>query len=153
QTTGRSHIHGDLRRHIVRMPLLILSFLVACGFSAALVRTGPPFPKHQTAAPHNLTKNTKISVNDFERDTGDVKTDKGGIVGEVRPGILERPRKRREQDPEVQAKKIVDLMAKSLVEDLQKTGYKAERLMPGDAQPASGASVTGVFTEVDEGNR
>jgi hypothetical protein len=92
-------------------------------------------------------------VSNFELDAGDVKTDKGGIVGEVRPGILERPRKKREQDPEYQAKKIVDLMAKSLVEDLQKAGYKAERLMPGDAQPATDALVTGVFTEVDEGNR
>ncbi len=153
QTTERSHIHGDyLRRHIVRIPLLILSFLVACSFPAP-VRTGPPFPKHQTAAPHKLAKNTKIWVSDFELDAGDVKTDNGGIVGEVRPGILERPRKRREQDPEVQAKKIVDLMTKSIVEDLQKSGYNAERLLPGAASPNAGAWVHGVFTELDEGNR
>jgi hypothetical protein len=68
-------------------------------------------------------------------------------------GILERPRKRREQDPEYQAKKIVDLMAKSIVADLEKAGYKAERLPPGAAQPSTGAELTGVFTEVDEGNR
>jgi hypothetical protein len=139
----------------MRTPLLVLAFLVSCGFSAALVRTSPApaSAEHQTIAPHNFTKDTKIWVSDFELDAGDVKTDKGGIVGEVRPGILERPRKRRERDPEVQAKKIVDLMAKSIVDDLQKSGYNAERLLPGATPPATGAWVHGVFTEVDEGNR
>jgi len=135
----------------------VVGFLALCGFAAILVYSTPaampPSSQEPAGATHNFSRDTKIWVSNFELDAGDVKTDKGGIVGEVRPGILERPRKKREQDPEYQAKKIVDLMAKSLVEDLQKTGYKAERLMPGDAQPAAGALVTGVFTEVDEGNR
>ena len=139
----------------MRTFLLAIAFLVACGFSAALVHTAPlaASPKHQAVTPHSFTKDTKIWVSDFELDAGDVKTDKGGIVGEVRPGILERPRKRREQDPEVQAKKIVDLMAKSIVDDLHKSGYNAERLLPGTTLPTTGAWVHGVFTEVDEGNR
>jgi hypothetical protein len=136
---------------------LVLGFLAVCAFVAILVCSAPaavPSVSQVSAvATHNFSRDTKIWVSNFELDAGDVKTDKGGIVGEVRPGILERPRKKREQDPEYQAKKIIDLMAKSLVEDLQKAGYKAERLMPGDAQPATGALVTGVFTEVDEGNR
>lgn len=141
----------------MRIHPLVVGFLVLCGFVAALVYSTPaatpPLPQEPAVATHNFSRDTKIWVSNFELDAGDVKTDKGGIVGEVRPGILERPRKKREQDPEYQAKKIVDLMAKSLVEDLQKAGYKAERLMPGDAQPATGAGVTGVFTEVDEGSR
>jgi hypothetical protein len=135
---------------------LVLGFLALCAFAAILVCSAPAATSSRSqepAAAHNFSRDTKIWVSNFELDAGDVKTDKGGIVGEVRPGILERPRKKREHDPEYQAKKIVDLMAKSLVEDLQKAGYKAERLMPGDAQPATGAWVTGVFTEVDEGNR
>ena len=136
---------------------LVLGLLALCAFAAILVCSAPAATSSRLQEPavaaHNFSRDTKIWVNNFELDAGDVKTDKGGIVGEVRPGILERPRKKRERDPEYQARKIVDLMAKSLVEDLQKAGYKAERLMPGDAQPASGASVTGVFTEVDEGNR
>jgi hypothetical protein len=141
----------------MRIHPLVVGFLALCGFVGILVcstpAATPPSSQEPPAAAHNFSKDTKIWVSNFELDAGDVKTDKGGIVGEVRPGILERPRKKREQDPEYQAKKIVDLMAKSLVEDLQKAGYKAERLMPGDAQPATGALVTGIFTEVDEGNR
>jgi hypothetical protein len=137
-----------------------LGLLVLCALALILVGTAPATPgaspslRQESAAPaHNFSRDTKVWVSDFELDVGDVKTDKGGIVGEVRPGILERPRKRREQDPEYQAKKIVDLMAKSIVADLEKAGYKAERLPPGAAQPATGAWVRGVFTEVDEGNR
>jgi hypothetical protein len=136
---------------------LVVGFLALCAFVAILLCSASEatssLSQESAAATYNFSKDTKIWVSNFELDAGDVKTDKGGIIGEVRPGILERPRKKREQDPEYQARKIVDLMAKSLVEDLQKAGYKAERLMPGEAQPALGAWVTGVFTEVDEGNR
>jgi hypothetical protein len=44
-------------------------------------------------------------------------------------------------------------MSKSIAADLQKHGYKAERLESSNAPPSSGAWVHGVFTEVDEGNR
>lgn len=136
---------------------LILGCLCSCAFAAILGHRALASPSSSRQEPatatHNFSRDTKIWVSNFELDAGDVKTDKGGVIGEVRPGILERPRKRKEQDPEYQAKKIVDLMAKSIVEDLQKAGYKAERLMPGDGQPAMGTWVHGVFTEVDEGNR
>jgi hypothetical protein len=55
--------------------------------------------------------------------------------------------------PEAQASKLVDLMSKDIIADLQKSGHKAQRLAPGDAQPFTGAWVRGVFTEVDEGSR
>jgi Domain of unknown function (DUF4410) len=141
----------------MRTHLFVLGFLAWCALAAILVgaASGAPAssPQETAATVHNFSRDTKVWVSDFELDAGDVKTDKSGIVGEVRPGILERPRKRREQDPEYQAKKIVDLMAKSIVDDLEKAGYRAERLPPGAAQPATGAWVRGVFTEVDEGNR
>ena len=108
---------------------LVLGLLALCAFAAILVCSEPAATSSRSQEPavaaHNFSRDTKIWVNNFELDAGDVKTDKGGIVGEVRPGILERPRKKREQDPEYQARKLVDLMAKSLVEDLQKAGYKA----------------------------
>jgi Domain of unknown function (DUF4410) len=94
-----------------------------------------------------------VYVSDFDLDAQNVKVDKGGIVGKIRPGLIERPSKRAQQDPEAQAQKLVDQMSKSLVEDLQKAGYKTQRLAAGDSRPASGAWVRGVFTEVDEGNR
>ena len=144
-----------MKRHLLPVGLPTLcAFAVIFVCVAHAAATASPSHLQESAAPaHNFSRDTKVWVSDFELDAGDVKTDKGGIIGEVRPGILERPRKRREQDPEYQARKIVDLMAKSIVEDLQKAGYKAQRLQLGDAQPPLGAWVRGVFTEVDEGNR
>jgi len=43
-------------------------------------------------------------------------------------------------------------MSKSLIDDLEKAGYKAQRLGPDDPAPSVGGLVTGIFTEVDEGN-
>lgn len=106
-----------------------------------------------TAIVHSFTKDTVIYVSDFELDAQNVTVDKGGVVGQNRPGVLERPRKKEQRDPEAQAKKLVNTMAENLVADLQKAGYKAQRLPASDAQPASGAWVHGVFTEVDEGSR
>jgi Domain of unknown function (DUF4410) len=44
-------------------------------------------------------------------------------------------------------------MSKSIVSDLQKAGYKSQRLAAGDPKPETGAWVHGVFTQVDEGSR
>jgi hypothetical protein len=134
---------------------VILFLFVGAG---ATVQTAPapvqgPTGQAKPAVPAFNKATTIIYVSDFELDAQNVKTDKGGVIGEVRPGILERPRKREERDPEAQAEKLVDLMSKSIVSDLHKHGYKAERLENGNAKPTSGAWVQGVFTEVDEGNR
>ena len=108
----------------------------------------------QSAAPvRPFTSDTIIYVSDFELDAQNVTVDKGGVIGQNRPGILERPRKKEQQDPEAQAKKLVNVMAENLVADLQKAGYKTQRLAPAEAPPASGAWVHGVFTELDEGSR
>jgi hypothetical protein len=137
--------------------LLVVGFLFLWGFAAiaahSATATAGSASQEPAVATHNFSRQTKVWVSDFELDAGDVKTDKGGIIGQARPGILERPSKRCERDPECQARKIVDLMAKSIVSDLQKAGYKAERLLPGTEKPAMGAWLHGVFTEVDEGNR
>src|ERR1700743_431892 len=137
--------------------LFVLGILLLCVVAVISARTAPATAARSSQEPavatHNFSRDTKVWVSDFDLDAGDVKTDKGGIVGEVRPGILERPSKRCEGDPECQAKKIVYTMANSIVSDLQKAGYKAERLLPGMEKPATGAWLHGVFTEVDEGNR
>jgi hypothetical protein len=134
--------------------LLLFSFTLFLSLAGIVTRTvSSQDTAQQHSASHVFTKNSTVWVSDFELDAQDVKVDKGGVLGQVRPGILERPKKRREQDPEVQAKKLVDLMSNSLVDDLRKAGYNSERLAAADSRPTSGAWVHGVFTEVDEGNR
>jgi hypothetical protein len=127
-----------------------LLFLSLCVIAHA---TPAPSPAEQQKPSTLLTKSTTIYVSDFELDAQDVQVDKGSIVGQLRPGILERPRKRQQTNPAVQAKKLVDTMSQSIVADLQKAGYNAQRLPSEDAKPATGAWVHGVFTQVDEGSR
>jgi hypothetical protein len=101
----------------------------------------------QSAVKPAFTKDTVIYVSDFDLDAQNVTTDQSGGN---RPGVLGR--RREEHDPQAQAAKLVNTMSQSLVADLQKAGYKAERVPPGGLPPKIGAWVHGVFTEVDEGN-
>lgn len=125
-------------------------------FTIALVRPGlaqtAPPTADTTQPKHVFTKDMTVYVRDFDLDAQNVQVDKG-VGGQIRPGLIERPSKRQQTDPEAQAKKLVDTMSKSLVDDLHKAGYRAERLGRNDPTPSTGALVTGVFTEVDEGNR
>jgi hypothetical protein len=145
---------GQLPMEIQMKPRLLMFALILVPIflliPAASAQGAAAQPK---SAPSTFTKKTVVYVSDFELDAQNVDVDQGGPVSQVRPGILERPRKREQQDPEYQAKKLVDLMATSLVKDLQKAGYNAQRLATGDVTPSSGAWVHGVFTEVDEGSR
>jgi len=102
---------------------------------------------------HTFTKDMTVYVSDFELDAQDVQVDQGSAVGQRRPGILERPQKKEQQDPAAQAKMLVDTMSQSIVSDLQKAGYKAQRLTSDEPKPSTGAWVHGVFTQADEGNR
>jgi hypothetical protein len=131
------------------LPFALL--VLICVSSKGFAQTAPATPG-ATAPTHVFTKDMTVYVRDFELDAQNVQVDKGA-GGQVRPGLIERPSKREQTDPEAQAKKLVDTMSKSLVDDLHKAGYKAQRLGPSDPAPSSGALVTGVFTEVDEGNR
>jgi len=138
----------------MKLTLWLVSLATICfasrGFSQSATA---PATGTQTDAPAPVfTKDMTVYVRDFELDAENVKVD-SGVVGRVRPGLIERPSKREEHDPEAQAKKLVDTMSKDLISDLQKAGYKAQRLGPDDPAPTTGALVSGVFTEVDEGNR
>jgi hypothetical protein len=102
-------------------------------------------------------KDKVLYVSDFELDPSNFKQDKGGITGQGSvlppppPGL---PRlKRKSQDSATEAQKLVRLMSESLVSELKKTGLAARRLLPTDARPAQGLLLSGVFTEVDEGNQ
>jgi hypothetical protein len=128
----------------------LVVFSISIVAQPAFSQTAPAPPSPVT---HSFTHDTIIYVSDFELDAQNVTVDKGGVVGQNRPGILERPRKREQQDPQAQASKLVKVMAENLVADLRKAGYKAQRLSAAEAHPSSGAWVHGVFTEVDEGSR
>jgi hypothetical protein len=134
-----------------RLFLSAIGLLLFATFSSAQIPPVQDSAGQPESAAHFFTKDMTVYVSDFELDVQNVKTDNGGIVN--RPGILQRPQKRAEQDPATQARRLVNLMSASIIADLQKAGYKAQRLATGDPLPASGAWVHGAFAEVAEGNR
>ena len=92
-----------------------------------------------------------VYVEDFSLDYQNLQADEG-VRGRV--GVLQRvPRVRQDSDPAEQARKLVNLMAESLVSDLTEAGVPAQRLAAGGVLPADGWLLHGTFVEVDEGNR
>jgi len=95
-----------------------------------------------------------VFVQDFELDAENFQGD-SSLVSKLPEGPLPRPHiiRGKKEDPATQAKNLVDSMSNDLVQDLEKQGFTARRLMPGDPKPSEGWLLQGVFTEVDEGNR
>jgi hypothetical protein len=136
-----------------RITLVLFAALVFIFTFVRVERTHPQGSGGQASTEKQVfTKDMTIYVSDFDLDAAKVKVDSGGGVA-ARPRIIESRRKREEEDPQAQAKKLVDLMSKSIVGDLRKAGFKAQRLAADESRPSIGAWVHGVFTEVNEGNR
>jgi hypothetical protein len=118
-----------------------------CLMALATLWTGPAYAQSTAARP-------VAYVTDFELDAADVKPDENRV--DRARGLLQglRPlRGSQQDDPQAHAQHIVSALSTQLVADLQKAGFDARRLGAGDAQPAQGWLVRGVFLSVDEGNR
>jgi hypothetical protein len=116
-------------------------------------QTAPPTP---TAVPGNPDKAITIYIRDFELDASDLTTDQSRIGNGPLQG--NGPLRRatgtgKSDDPAAEAQRVVKLMSDNLVEDFTKAEYATKRLAPGDYRPAVGILISGVFTELDEGNR
>lgn len=129
----------------------LLFFLVPAAHNRQTQAPAPSPPAQQHPFVFSPA-DTLIFVSDFELDAQNFQADEGHTKVVQRPGILEGPR-HQQKDPAAQAKKMVDLMASDIVNNLKKAGLKAQRIGATDARPSSGVWVHGVFTELDEGNR
>jgi hypothetical protein len=134
-----------------RLLSTLFFFVALCVVAQASLAQEPAGPQKLPA--FTFTKDMTVYVSDFDLDAQNVQVDKGLVIDQVRPGILERPSKRAQKDPAAQAKKLVNTMSESIVKDLQKAGYKAQLLMNDEPKSSTGSWVHGVFTQVDEGNR
>ena len=103
-----------------------------------------------------------IYVTEFGLGAENIQTDQG--VRGLLPGLIRRrsgfglgqalPKPLAEGDPAAKAQEIVADMSEALVKSLTEKGIPAQRMenAAGDL-PREGWLVSGVFTEVDEGNR
>jgi hypothetical protein len=133
---------------LVQAAAVMLAGCLSSGCNTAKVTS----QRDLSAAP--AEKPAVIYVADFGLDAHNVQHQEGVLSG--RPGPLGRAGNRlygTPSDPAAEARRIVDLMANSLVKDLAGAGYNARRLPIGAALPTEGWLLQGVFTEVQEGNR
>jgi hypothetical protein len=112
-------------------------------------------PRAKESALSHADRDKVIYVSDFDLDAANFKQDKGGITGKgyLLPAPPRSPLRRKRQDPAAAASNLIGLMSESLVADLQKAGFKAQRLASTNSKPTDGLVVSGVFTELSEGNQ
>jgi len=93
-----------------------------------------------------------IIIKDFELASSNLDVDEGVLNHlAARPRVL--PQLRQKNDPEQEARKLVNLMSKSLQKNFENAGITAQRIDSVKGLPKEGWLVRGVFTEVDEGGR
>ena len=125
-------------------------------------------PKPVAAAPQAQTeeatadKSRIVYVSDFELEVPSGVAEKTGAAAKTVPtvplGPAAQPDGRAQSDankadgPAEQAARIVDFMSSALVKELQKAGYTARRMRPGDARPDEGIGIKGVFAVPDAEN-
>jgi hypothetical protein len=151
---------------LVSLTALLLAFGAARG--AAQEETKPALAEEssqqiaqqsaqQTAPPQTVApapdKSKIVYVSDFELDAvnADGKLEKS--VPAIPPSTAPQLDPKREQGPVEQAGRLVDFMSTTLVKELEKAGYTAHRLRPGETRPTDGIRISGIFGEPDEQNR
>ena len=139
-------------RAFVPLVLLVVSASVSAAAQDA-TKPATPGPRQQTADA-SADKSKIVYVSDFELDV------LAGADGKASPAVTPAPAAqpdardvKKEDSPAEQASKLVDLLSSTLVKQLEKAGYTARRMRPGEARPDEGIRILGVFAEPDEQNR
>jgi uncharacterized protein DUF4410 len=96
-----------------------------------------------------------VYVSDFELDAvdGQGKLEKSVPAVSVNNPSVSRGQLREEDEAAVQAGRLVDFMAVTLVAELKHAGYSVQRLRPEDSRPTDGIRISGIFAEPDAQNR
>lgn len=93
------------------------------------------------------TSKPTVYVSDFTLDVLPAGADRNTL-----PAVPPESGAKIEEEARKQASHLVDRMAANLVLSLQKAGYTAIRLKPGDPRPDAGIRIRGLFAEVDKEN-
>jgi hypothetical protein len=98
-------------------------------------------------------KSKIVYVSDFELDAVEANGKLAKSVPAVPPSAAAQLDPKREQGPVEQAGRLVDFMSATLVKELEKAGYSARRLRPGETRPTDGIRISGIFGEPDGQNQ
>lgn len=129
---------------------------IAAGLTLLLAACGGAKVTHEAATgPVPTTRPVTIYVADFDLDVGEVQSQGIGsaVANNTIIGSLPHPLGLLPSDKQTTAGHLVDLMATSLVKDLNSDGFQAQRIAADAPVPADGWLLRGVFTQVDEGSR
>jgi Domain of unknown function (DUF4410) len=135
------------------MKAIIRFFILTLGISILTSCSSVRVTDQQTYST-SAVRPTIIYVANFDLQTTDIHSETGILGTKIRP--LHRVRDLltgNSDDPDAVALKLVNSMADSIVNDLVKAGFPAQRIDPDASVPTDGWLLRGVFTEVDEGNR
>jgi uncharacterized protein DUF4410 len=148
--TGVPMRHRPAARFAIALLVPILMLGLCVGQEA-----NPQARVENESARPRADRNKVIYVSDFDLDPANFQQDKGGITGKgyLLPAPPKSPLRRKHLDPAAAASNLIRLMSESLVADLQKAGFKAQRLASTEPVPTEGLLVSGVFTELNEGNQ
>jgi hypothetical protein len=150
----RLNSNSHLSSNIINISLiLLLGLLTACQFGKPAKVTA-----ESELASSTVNKPKVIYIANFELSAANVKHEEGALSGRTGPAsrVTNRVGGRlsgASEDPDARAQEVVELMASSLLRDLKKAGFNAQRLAPGVALPHQGWLLRGAFVEVQEGNR
>jgi hypothetical protein len=137
-----------MKPHLKYQAVVIIFFAATLlGCRTAKVTSSTSYTDSPAARP------SVIYVSDFDLQAENIHKESSVVPRLDSPGPVRRLVLGESDDPFVVATKLVNLMADSVVKDLNKAGHSAHRLPPGTPVPTNGWIVRGVFTEVQEGNQ
>jgi hypothetical protein len=124
--------------------------------------------KPAAAAPQSPTeevttdKSRIVYVSDFELEVPSGAAKENGAVAKPAPAATFAPAAQSDGKAQADAKRadgtaeqaarLVDFMSSALVKELEKAGYTARRMRPGEERPEEGIGIKGVFAEPDAEN-
>ena len=136
---------------MVFLAVSVLTSLVSAG--TATRAEARPTSFQQPAATPAPDKSKIVYVSDFELDALGANGKLEKSVPAIPPSAAAQLDPKREQGPVEKAGRLVDFMSATLVKELEKAGYSAHRLRPGETRPTDGIRISGIFGEPDEQNR
>jgi Domain of unknown function (DUF4410) len=123
-----------------------LNIVLSCA-AALLVSCATAKVSNEKKSTVAITAPDVVYVGAFDLTDTPVQSDPGTLTG--RPRLLQI----RQQDPNEDLKKLSDLLAADIIDDLNRANIPAQALPSGASQPTHGWIVTGQFLNLDEGNR